>query len=173
MDLILAPTTERHTHLVSSFFGNVMGKLARKELLPLQENNALLYEGSLLDNLTGKLIDVKDLKEEGIDWDLNLVYPDFMIFKDNKYFRNLKGTKFIGCPDLIVEVWSESNTSIDKTLKFNLYSSSDKTEHWYITQDSNIIECWKGSLKLSEQNMNNILLTQSGLKLDIRHLALK
>ena len=170
MDLVLMPTTERHMHLVCSLFADMKDALARKELLPLQENSALLYEGSLRDNMCGILLNAAKLNT--IDWDLDFVYPDFMIFKDNSYVRNEKRTKFIGQPDLIVEVWSDHNTELDRNLKFNLYSSSPVTEHWYIKQDSNKVVCWLGSLKLESQTLDSLLYSQKGLVFDLRYLAL-
>lgn len=77
-----------------------------------------------------------------------------------------------GQPDLIVEVWSDYDLKNDRAFLQNLYATSDVTEHWYIEEDSNDIECYKGRIKLPSQTLKNILKTQSGLEFDLRSLML-
>ena len=74
---------------------------------------------------------------------------------------------------MIVEVWSESNTVEEREWKFNLYSSSDETEHWYVDQDSNTVKCYFWHNELPDQCLTRILRTQDGIEFDLRHLALK
>ena len=73
--------------------------------------------------------------------DINYFYtvqPDLMLFKENDWVVNDFETRYAGCPDLILEVWSEANDELYRNFKKNLYKTSNTTEHWYITQDSNL-----------------------------------
>ena len=171
MDVYYMPSTRRHIHLVGSLFSDVKSLLIQKMLLPLIENSALLFYGSLREPHTPVLIDANEITTPV--WDLEYVMPDFMIFHKNPYISNEKGTKFIGCPDLIVEVWSDSNTDSLRQIKQLLYSTSPKTEHWYITQDSNTVKCWHGKKLLNDQTLTQILKTKGGLEFDLRYLALQ
>ena len=123
-----------------------------------------------------KLVDVATVSdtERFLDniTELQHVKPDFMIFKNNPCLTNEKQTRTAGQPDLIVEVWSESNTDADIDFLKKLYASSPVTEHWYIEQDSNIVECYLGKEKLADQYLTDILVTQRGLEFDLRYLAL-
>ena len=104
---------------------------------------------------------------------IHKVQPDFFMFTyDNPYIKNRSETRIAGRPDLIVEVWSEGNLSLERERKFMLYSSSPVTEHWYIEQDSNDVACFLGKEKLSDQNLLHVLKTHKGLEIDLTHLAL-
>jgi Uma2 family endonuclease len=104
--------------------------------------------------------------------ELDYVNPDFVLFKNNPYVENKKQTRTAGRPDLIVEVWSESNAKNDRAFLQNLYATSEITEHWYIEQDSNKVECYMGKEQLPDQYLTNILVTQKGLEFDLRYLAI-
>jgi Uma2 family endonuclease len=95
-----------------------------------------------------------------------------MIFKDNPYLTNKKQTRTAGQPDLMIEVWSESNTEEDIVFLKHLYSTSPITEHWYIEQDSNKVERYIGKEQLPNQYLTNVLVTQKGLEFDLRYLAI-
>jgi Uma2 family endonuclease len=104
---------------------------------------------------------------------LEYVQPDFVLFKNNPFVVNEFETVTAGCPDLIVEIWSESNSKLEKEFKFNLYSSSDKTEHWYIEQGSNNVACFIGKEILPTQSLLNILKTNNGIEFDLQKMAIK
>jgi len=54
----------------------------------------------------------------------------------------------------------------------NLYATSSITEHWYIEQDSNHVQCYVGKERISDQNLTVVLITQKGLEFDLRYLAI-
>ena len=66
----------------------------------------------------------------------------------------------------------DGNTSDDRDFLKFLYSTSDITEHWYIEQDSNTVECYLGKEKLDDQYLTNLLVTQKGFEFDLRYLAI-
>jgi Uma2 family endonuclease len=169
-------TTDRHNDIISTFSGDILPLKRKKEVHALQEQCPLVFYGSR-DLPTGfKLVDVKaiDDAERFIEMitDFEYVKPDFMLFKDNLYIKNTRGTRTAGQPDLIVEVWSESNTEEDIDFLKKLYSTSPITEHWYINQDSNKIECYIGKKKLTSKYLTNILVTNKGIEFDLRYLAI-
>jgi Uma2 family endonuclease len=100
------------------------------------------------------------------------VQPDFLLFKDNKYITDSRDLRTAGQPDLIVEVWSRSNTKSDRDFLRDLYSKSDITEFWQVEQNSNTVKCSLGKIKLPEQSLKNVLKTQKGLEFDLRYLAI-
>ena len=173
--------SKRHGRLVGQLYADIVTK--HKELLeadkinPLQTEAALVYFGrvskgdtlSLVD--VGKIDDKDEFIEEAIN-ELDYIQPDFMLFKNNPYWENRRQTRTAGFPDLIVEVWSPANSKDERAIKFGLYSSSDTTEHWHIEHDSNIVKCNKGTERLPNQNLRNILTTQDGIEFDLRYLAL-
>ena len=168
-------TLPRHGHIVSSFFADVKHLFQKKLVYPLQEQHALVYWGrrysgdeTLVD--VEKLTNLNEFRGLTIE-ELAFVQPDFFVFAKNPYIQNLSTSRTAGIPDLIVEVWSTSNTLMEKDMKFRLYSSSSKCEHWYITLDSNSVECWLGDSKLSNQSLEQELFTIGGLKFDLRYLA--
>jgi Uma2 family endonuclease len=175
-------TTGRHTRLSGTLFGRIVNLLEKKEVYALQEGNALVHWGQKNKNDLLSLVDISDIDNKEIDDfnefikstinELDYVQPDFFLFKDNKYLYNENETKVAGYPDLIVEVWSRDNSKFHRKQKMDLYATSDITEHWYIKQDSNIVECYYGKEKLKNQSLKNILKTQNGLEFDLRYLAI-
>ena len=169
-------TSVRHNRITGTLFSEIIDMLRKNEVNALQEECALVYWGSrikpepalLVD--TAKITDMDDFKETIIN-DLEYVQPDFILFHKNPYAENKRKTRTAGCPDLIVEVWSDSNTAEEEAFKHSLYASSNNTEHWYIRQDTNEIECYVGKEALAAQSIKNILYTVNGLKLDLRYLA--
>ena len=169
-------TTDRHSDIVSTFMGDILPLKRKKQVHALQEQCPLVYFGTK-DLPTGfELVDAKNISdvERFIDniIELEYVQPDFILFKDNPYLKNKKGTRTAGQPDLIVEVWSETNTANIRAFLKQLYATSPITEHWYIEQDSNEIQCYVGKERISNQNLNNVLVTQKGLEFDLRYLAI-
>ena len=174
-------TSKRHNRIVGAIYGNIYNTfielIKKDEINPLIEEAALVHYGRKNRNEILQLIDVESIDRDSfidvvID-DLEYVQPDFILFKDNKYVENRRETRIAGQPDLIIEVWSSSNSEIEKQEKFKIYSSSKITEHWYINQDHNIIQCFLGEKRLNDQNLKNVLVTQNGIEFDLRYLALK
>ncbi|MCL2055556.1 MAG: Uma2 family endonuclease [Oscillospiraceae bacterium] len=169
-------TTIRHNKITSSLFGNIFELVKKNKVLALQEECALVHWGLKRKADISKLVNIEALDDAAmfikdvID-DLDYVMPDFLVFKDNKYLCNERETRIAGLPDLIIEVWSKSNAEDERNFKFDLYSGSPSTEHWYIEQDSNKVACYFGSEKLEEQSLSSVLLTRSGLKFDLRYLS--
>jgi len=171
-------TTDRHNELTSSLFGEIYDLFKKREIHALQSDCALVHWGQRDKNELTSLIDVKDKNDiEDIDdfleiiiLELDYVKPDFMLFKDNPYLRNERGTRRAGQPDLIVEIWSRSNTKRDKEFLRQLYATSAITEFWQIEQDSNVVKCSMGKTILPDQSLTNILKTQRGIEFDLRHL---
>jgi len=76
---------------------------------------------------------------------LKYIESDVLIFKENVQVRNEQRTRIAGCPDLVIEVWSNDNDGLHRQKKFDIYSSSTLTEHWYVEQHSDIVRCFLGS----------------------------
>ena len=167
----------RHNKLAGTFFGEILDLLRKKELYAFHEEGALVYWGEKKELDFIRLVDINEIKDvhefttETIH-DLHYVQPDFFLFKKNPYLHNKKETKIAGYPDLIVEVWSEDNTTFDRKIKLGLYSSGPVTEHWYIEQNSNAVVCYYGGKRLENQSLMNMLVTRDGLEFDLRYLAI-
>ena len=177
-------TTWRHNYLINGLllsFNQTMQKLYASDLTKMAkfatEEIALVYEGDLGEQCS-RLIDISLIEDKEyfststIDV-LRFIQPDlFMFTYDNMYLTNEKETRVAGRPNLIVEVWSESNFEYERTCKRELYSTSPITEHWYIEQDNNIMTCYKGKERLPDQNLMYDLKTNDGIIVNISHLAL-
>ena len=170
-------TTGRHNRITTTLSGRILNLVEKNEAYALQEECALVHWGNKSKNDLISLIGLKDIDD--IDeflketiYDLDYVQPDFFFFKNNKYLHNERETRIVGCPDLIVEVWSKDNSKFDREMKLKLYSSSPITEHWYIEQDSNEVICYLGRGKIENQCLTDVLVTLDGLKFDLRYLAI-
>ena len=178
MDIFMPmSTTARHNRLVNTFIGDVLHLSKKKEIYALQSDCPLVYWGTKKLPTGFELVDVKNIGNidhfiENAIMELEYAIPDFMFFKSNPYLENKKQTRTAGRPDLIVEIWSDSNSENDRAFLQNLYATSDITEHWYIEQDSNKVECYMGNRRLSDQCLTKILRTQRGLEFDLRYLAI-
>jgi len=178
MDIFMPmSTTDRHNDMISTFVGDILPLKRKKEVYALQSDCALVHWGEKKEPASWVLVDVSEIGDTAkftkstIEY-LDYVQPDFMLFKDNPYLKNSKGLRTAGRPDLIVEVWSEGNSGAERELKWNLYATSGITEHWYIDQDSNIVQCYMGKRQLPGQCLSDILVTQKGLQFDLRYLAI-
>ena len=178
MDIFMQMSaTDRHNDMISTFIGDVLPLKRKKEIYALQSDCALVHWGEKKEPANLALIKISEIEntvkfiKSTIEY-LEYIQPDFMLFKDNPYLKNNKGLRTAGQPDLIVEVWSESNSKAERELKWNLYATSDITEHWYIEQDSNNVQCYMGKVRISDQNLKNILVTQKNLEFDLRYLAI-
>jgi hypothetical protein len=170
-------TTSRHNKITNTLISSVIDLLRKKEVHALSEECSLVYWGENAEPATVSLVDVGEINditrftESTID-DLYYVQPDIMIFKSNPYVENKRQTRTAGQPDLIVEVWSDGNQESERGFKKYLYSTSGVTEHWYIEQHSNEVECYVGKKRIGSQSLKEILITQNGLKFDLRYLSI-
>jgi len=166
--IIFHPTTDRHSDLVFTFAGELRGLNKQGILDVWGDTVALVYDEN------NRLINVNDMSlAEGASFKRRLnqyayVEPDIMVFKENAALNNDRNTRKAGCPDLIIEIWSKDNKVEHREFKKSLYSTSSITEHWYMDQESDIVECWKGDQRLPDQHLQNILRTQNGLEFDLR-----
>ena len=172
------PTTTRHNNLTSGLSGNLFEYIKKQEVVVFQEECALVHWGSKREVNFTRLVDLNEIHQENFIKrsinELEYVMPDIIVFYKNKFITNEVGTRIAGIPDLIIEVWSESNDNYEKEFKLNLYKTGGhKIEHWYIQQDSNIVEVYIGENKLPNKNMSDILTAQNGLNFDLRYLAIK
>jgi len=170
-------TTGRHNRITGTIFSAVVDLLRKKEAYALHEECALVHWGYKGKSDFKKLVDIDDIGDTDVFTkitinELDYVQPDFILFKKNQYLCNERETKIAGCPDLIVEVWSEGNSKEERSFKLDLYSSSSIVEHWYIEQNTNEVVCYFGCDKINNQSLSNILVTQNGLKFDLRYLAI-
>ena len=171
-------TTRRHNKILNEFVSK-RDNLNKSDNIDIFTSDcALAHWGSKIkSNDICKLVDI-DLIEDTeyfkkiVINQLEYVQPDYMLFEKNKQIVNEFETITAGFPDLVIEIWSDSNTKAEKEFKFNLYSSGSTCEHWYITQDSNHVECFLGQNQLKEQNLTNILITNDGIKFDLRRIAI-
>ena len=172
-------TTTRHNNLIRQVCADAVARL--KELLVLKQANLFSEEIPLVywgkgDSWT-RLVDIDKLEDENyfvaeVMNDLKYVMPDFMLFKNSSYLENERQTRIAGRPDLILEVWSKWNVEEERDFKRGLYSSSEITEHWYIEQENNVVECYKGAVRLPDQNLSDILRSRDGIEFDLTYLAL-
>ncbi|MCL1987928.1 MAG: Uma2 family endonuclease [Firmicutes bacterium] len=163
-----------------------LGLTYTKEILEnrqthFRENIALAYEGDLY-NFQGfpkcSLINVNDVATsvdmfDNIDEvkELNYVQPDFMLFSQNKFFEfGEKDFRIVGCPDLIIEIWSKGNKKKDRTLFSQLYSTSKITEFWQIDLINNAVIRTIGQRELTTFSIAEKLTTESGLYVDLTTL---
>ena len=164
-------TTQRHFDLMITFY-NAYRQQKNKDARDYFSagNTALVYAGYKLNLSEVYLYDANSFERfpNGI---YNTVEPDFMLFLNNKFILNDKTTWVLGQPDLAVEIWSDANTAKDKEFKQYLYSTSPITEHWYLTQTTNEVECFMGKTILDKQSLLFPLKTQSGVVFDLRELA--
>ena len=176
-DMMLMGTTTRHNNILTEMYRYLANYfhdlLINKQISILLEQLSLCYYGEYKEIDSIELIDAANIKLDNSTINqLHVVQPDLMIFKDNKFLTNKEQTRYVGKPDLIVEVWSNINSDGHKLFKKTLYSTSEITEHWYIEQNSNEVECWFGDKQLPYQNLTNILKTQQSIEIDLRYLAL-
>jgi len=166
--------TRRHAELLQEISDELSIVRRTQGFTVYRENIALVHMGHRVkDPSLLALIDIEEFDKSLVIDNLNYIQPDFMIFQDNPFLWNKKETRLAGCPDLIIEIWSDSDYPIDKQSKFLIYSNSNnKTEHWYIEQGNNEIECFIGKDKTQSQDLSAPLKTRTGLKFNLASLAL-
>ena len=179
MDIFMPmSTTTRHNNIINTLIGKLFNLIEQQKVHVLQSDCALVYWGKITEKHSLSLVDIdnpehKNIYKESVINELSYVQPDLMLFQHNKYIENKWHTKTAGCPDLIIEIWSDGNTDEDKEFKKFLYSTSNKTEHWYIEQDSNEVKCFLGQNSLPSQTLLNILRTNNGIEFDLRRMAIQ
>ena len=165
----------RHTHLVGWLYREYTVRYDDEDLFEshtsFKDNTALVYSGNKTETHTIHLLDAEEYNTFPTIR-LNVVEPDFMIFRNNKFLLNEKGSRVLGRPDLIVEIWSESNTPVERSYKHIVYTSSPTTEIWYMEQDSNKVIRFFGEKQIEDLDLTRPLKTQSGIILDLTRLAL-
>ncbi|MCL1997983.1 MAG: Uma2 family endonuclease [Turicibacter sp.] len=162
-------TTGRHSQLggiLLSELWNLLRKgiLGNKTFIS-QGTTRLCYEGERFTPFVN-LINVSETPS--VDFlKYDSVEPDLFLFHRQPYVRDGTGRHFAGNPDLIIEIWSESNREEERSWKKLLYSTAADTEHWYFEQNSDVVERWIGKTQLSSVTYKEKLQTVSGLELDI------
>jgi len=178
MDIYMPMLTNlRHNKFTRTLGSSLLELEKRNEAIILQEECSLVHWGGEKRLCELKLIDLSEIKDmdyflDNTIYDLKEVQPDLAFFNKNKCVTNKRETRVAGCPDLIVEVWSDGNTQSHRDYKKYLYSTSPVTEHWYIEQDSNKVECYIGKEKLPDQYLTNRLRTLNDIEFDLRYLAI-
>jgi len=169
-EIKMMPSTQRHSEILSYIDSKFVMRNVRRELRAIREQVALVYNH-------GKLIDLASLDrfqvqkvEDSINF-FKIVYPDYYVFKDNPYLTNLKKTRFVGIPDLIIEVWSEDNTEKEKEAKRHLFQTG-KSEFWELEQDSMMIRCWRKDGSSYQQFLDQPIKLPWGEESDWSLLAL-
>ena len=169
-------TTDRHNEIITALIIKLGSLIEKKEVSVWREECLLVHYGKRTLPESVSLVDIDKLKdvESFIEsmGELYCVQPDLMLFKQNGFIKNKKRTRTAGFPDLVVEIWSESNDENEQAFKKLLYSTSPKTEHWHIAQDSNDVVCFLGENVLPKQSLTDILRTQNGIELDLRYMAI-
>ena len=169
--------TARHGRLLDYLAKSTFEWFERKQLINFSESASLVYWGKKQNPHSCNLVNIKEISDtddflkDTINM-LDFTVPDYMHFRTNKFIINDNETKIAGFPNLIVEVWSKSNSHADREFLKYLYSTSDETEHWYIEQDSNVVECWYGGKRIDDKNLGDILKAKDGIEFDLRYLKL-
>ena len=87
--------------------------------------------------------------------DFNAVIPDFVFFSNQRRKQILKGERFSGAPEIVVEVLSPGapNQRRDREIKRDLYSRRGVSEYWIIDPEIRAIELYRkrkeGGLELA------------------------
>jgi len=165
----LMGTTHRHMRILSFLDKLFIEKDLNNELLYGREQIALVRN-------KGKLIDVStlnDSQQSVVNQHMNamrIIYPDFMIFKDNPFIFNENKTRIAGVPDLTIEVWSPFNKEAEKVEKRNLFIAKN-SEFWEIEQNSIQILCWRSDGTSYYQYLDEPVITPWQETLDLSPLA--
>ena len=179
MDAYMPRSTNlRHNEIITNLIGRIFNIIEQKDIRVFHEEGALVYYGEKKEPEILKLVNVDRLNNkehfrENVMNELYCVQPDFMLFMQNNYIENKRRTRMAGCPDLIIEIWFDGNEDDEKAFKKYLYSTAEKTEHWYIEQDSNEVICFFGENPLPAQSLTDVLKTTNGIEFDLRRMAIQ
>jgi hypothetical protein len=167
MSVVFMGTTERHMKILDALTINLLHGIKNdkagnckygREQLALVKNHEKLIDINQLTNIQIELV------KKNINT-MKIVQPDFFVFKNNKHIANEKITRYVGVPDLIVEVWSDTNTKNHRDRLRNLYVSSGAT-FWEIEQNSPKVICWNNQ-KAEEYLLKDIDSFPWGQKIDL------
>ncbi|MCL1997759.1 MAG: hypothetical protein FWG65_03230 [Turicibacter sp.] len=162
----------RHSELVTEMLFELRDNFPNYKPFLKKEDAGLCYEPNPLECLAPTLIDITKIEDTKMLNSCSTFIPDILLFDKNEKMLSEDGFKIAGYPDLIIEVWSKWNDKKERWSKKYAYSTGKNTEHWYLTQNSNKIECWFEDEQLPNKSLKKVLVTQGGLKLDLRELAL-
>ncbi len=70
--------------------------------------------------------------------------PDLSFLSHERKFID-EGTRYVGAPDLVIEILSESTEKHDRTFKFQAYSRGGAKEYWIVSPMSRTIEVYQNS----------------------------
>ena len=161
---LLMGTTEKHMKILdmlSSIFIKKNYFYGREQIaLAINKNKLIDIDSLSKTNFASVKAHINRFK---------VVYPDFMIFEKNSYIINEKRTRVVGIPNLIIEVWSDSNSDEEKEEKRKLYKTG-RSEFWEIRQDSIWIDCHSADGKLYKQSIEHMLLTPWKDRIDLKDI---
>ncbi|MCL1997764.1 MAG: Uma2 family endonuclease [Turicibacter sp.] len=163
---------ERHTEMTDFINGELYILSKQTKMYLRKENKGLCFKPNPFNSHLPMLIDIETVTKAAELNDLDTLIPDILVFDKNKKMLSENTFKVAGYPDLLIEVWSKWNDKRERLRKKITYSTGKNTEHWYLTQNSNKIECWFEDKQLPNKSLKKPLVTQGGLKLDLRELAL-
>lgn len=98
-----------------------------------------------------------ELKSEHLDG-TKIVIPDLSIICDKK---GLTDSKYIGVPNLIVEILSPSNQAHDLITKLNLYMNYGVQEYWIVNPMLNAVSVY--ALNEEKQYIQHDMKTEIGM----------
>src|SRR5699024_6459174 len=107
-----------------------------------------LLEGKPCEVFPAPTLDIK-LKNKNMEG-TKIVIPDIDIICDKSGFTD---ARFVGVPDLLVEILSPSNKSHDLVTNLNLYMNYGVKEYWVVNPMLNAITVYA----LNDENMNELL----------------
>ena len=161
-------TTKRHLDILDIITSNFLNNNRKNKNIEYGREQIALVKNH------EKLIDIASLTDEQKDKlelymnTMKIIQPDFFVFKNNPYLTNNKVTRYVGVPDLIIEVWSETNKEEDKSKLRELYISSGSV-FWEIDQDNPLITCWENG-RMSQHSLRDPIKTPWGQVLDLTDL---
>ena len=123
-EYFVMPSTKRHGQILSYLENNLLNCNHDFKLLT-REAMSLVYYGDPTKQHEYpyiSLVDVNDVKDievfkNNVINDLANVVPDILLFTKNRFIENFTETRVAGLPNLVVEVWLESNTLFDRQKK--------------------------------------------------------
>ena len=160
--LEISTPQERHTELTAELFFELRKNFADIRPYLKKEDKGLCYEKDAFNAEKPILIDANAVKDALLLNECSTVVPDILLFDKNRKMLSEDTLKVAGYPDLVIEVWSKWNDKKERLAKRYIYSTGKNTEHWYLTQNSNKIECWFEDVQLPNKSLKKILTTQGG-----------
>ncbi|MCL1987898.1 MAG: hypothetical protein FWG64_08010 [Firmicutes bacterium] len=176
MEFYESCTPGRQSEILTHIFGQLYGQLPQSAYLRKGDRDLVYWSdfreqsAELVD--LSKITDFEHFKDEVMEV-MNCLLPDILLFHKQEYIEdNILQTKVAGRPDLIIELRFFRHSEEYTELKNLLYSKSPVTELWQLTLDSNLVKRSIGTTKLKDLSLEEKLYTESGLVVNIPHLAL-